>query len=132
MSKPDDYRELALQATKNHHIAAAEHKMASEHKKSKASEKLAERLRKKSGKSVNTDEFATNADLQEVKAAKLEQHRLQEARRKLSMNVAKERSAIALQKRLEDIARKKMQDTGNGKRMTEIFESADEVLSDED
>ncbi len=132
-----DYKALAIQAKNKHNIAVVEHQIATDMLKSKASEKLAMRLNLKkkqiNGLSVDENNSETDAELMVLKAKKLEQHKLQEARRHQSMIAAKQRSANALQKRLEDIAIKKKQQSDGGKsgKMKEIFESADDN-SDED
>jgi WD40 repeat protein len=132
-----DYKALAIQAKNKHNIAVVEHQIATDLMKSKASEKLAMRLNLKkkqaNGPSTDDGDNETDAELMALKAKKLEQHKLQEARRQQSMIVAKQRSANALQKRLEDLATKKKQQLDGGKsgKMKEIFESADDN-SDED
>ena len=93
--------------------------MDSSRQKTRASDKLALRLnsRKQPLDKEGTDgSSALNADkntedsvaaMLAIKAEKLREHKLQEARVKQDMSLAKGRSAMALQKRLDEMAAKR-------------------------
>ncbi|RYH21210.1 WD40 repeat domain-containing protein [archaeon] len=121
----DEFKAKARTAQSNFQIAVIEQQLETDRQKSKAADKLQQRLmlRNKlmkkdedgsvaepvSEENKTEEEKKHDAELHQLKAEKLKQHKLQEHRRKASMMVAQQRSAEALQKRLEDLAAKKKQ-----------------------
>lgn len=122
-----DFRALADETKIRHQKAAEQHKIETDMLKSKASEKLAMRLNLKKMKEDEKLD-ASDAEIHAIKAEKLRQHKMQEAKRHQSMLFAQKRSANTLQKRLEDLAakRKAQQETSSG------IKEGDSDESDED
>lgn len=129
MIKEEDFRAKARVAQSNFQVAIIEKQLEEDRMKSKASEKLATRLMLKN-KLISHTHCSSNeaGDLHALKAEKLKQHKLQENRRKQSMVVAQNRSAEALQKRLEELAKKKSALTTE----LETAEEEDDSDSDDD
>jgi WD40 repeat protein len=97
-------------------VAQVEHELSAEKQRHEASEKLANRLQKKKmGEAAAAAAQAAAAvtapspqdELEAVKKEKLLQHKRQEQRSRQSMSLAKGRAADALQRRLEEMARRK-------------------------
>lgn len=96
-------------------VAQVEQELSAEKQRLEASEKLAKRLKNK--KQVASNEEAPSAapevipspqdELEALKAEKLRQHKRQEQRSRQSMSLAKGRAADALQRRLEEMAKRK-------------------------
>jgi WD40 repeat protein len=113
MAKEDNFKAQAAAAQTKYNIAVVEHQLATDRQKSKATQSLKARLESKKNKeNTSSKETAPAAggdgdDLEELKAQKLKQHKLQETRRRESMAIAQKRSALALQKRLEELRKTK-------------------------
>lgn len=137
-----EYQSITKMKQESFSLAVADHMREHDRKKSQASEKLRNRLNMKKAGSSISEAVTTNAtennnsssnsnpengdvdapmdadakkEFMRVKAEKLRQHKLQEQRRRESMLVSKNRSGLALQKRLEDLKTKRQnQQQGGG------------------
>jgi WD40 repeat protein len=148
-----EYKSITKMKTTSFSQAVSDQMREHDRMKSKASEKLKNRLLMKQLKTDTTavkadDAVASNdgtdgtdaasqAEFMRVKAEKLRQHKLTERRRKESMMVSKNRSGLALQKRLEDLKNKrKQQQEGNEgaskQEADDLFEMAEEGDDDDD
>ena len=102
-------------------VAQVEQELSAEKQRQEAADNLAKRLKKKrqqggqsehdeSSQRTSLPETKNSADdeLETLKAEKLRQHQRQEQRSRQSMSLAKGRAAIALQRRLEEMAKRKL------------------------
>lgn len=124
-SQEQSARAHAIAAQNKFTTALVEQALEVDRQKARASEKLAARLNKKKqvdGSYITSESAKDNDTLNILKHEKLKQHKMQESRRRQSMLFAKERSNVALQKRLEE--RKAV--------MTSLGEDKSEENSDSD
>lgn len=120
LKRGDSHFKRADEITSEFNKAEASKKQMANQQKSKAQDRLAQRLKKKQNKDGGDgEEINKNGDgsadaaakeqaaLQALKAEKLLQHKLQEERMRKAMQQAQNRSVQALQRRLEEIAAKR-------------------------
>jgi len=135
----DLFRKHAEAATVKYTQATLAQEAEADRLRSKASEKLAQRLHLKRGSSLSetngsectancfhkfvyrnptattaSSEAAAEESLHALKAEKLRHHKLQESRRNHSMALAKDRAKVMLQRRLDELAAKKKGDEDDG------------------
>jgi WD40 repeat protein len=123
VQKEENFKALAAAAQNKYNIATVEHQLAADRQKKKAAANLQARLNSRKNQAQSSEDKSAD-ELHELKAEKLRQHKLQESRRRESMAVAKARSANALQKRLEELAKKKSGNQDN--QITAITEDGED------
>lgn len=140
-TEQEDYQSITKKKQSCYEKANAAHDFEHSRLRSKAAEKLAKRLNLKLNNNDNEtddEDDPTNKEFQAIKAEKLKQHKKLEQKRQQGLAASQNRSANALQRRLEDLAmRRKMQQEGQsgppgqklrrrGNSMDFIFEEADD------